>query len=210
MMRINLLGSSAPAARVAAQPSASSRQAMIFVGALAVAMSVTGFLYYYWNSQVNQAQTALSHEQIRQKELAAVRAQNQLYQQQLKQLQERIDTIQKLQSSRTGPVDLMTALGDSVNRTQDLYLSQVSPAGNVLHIRGQAQTVEAIANFIKALKDSSQFSNVELRQYYQDDQHGRMTFKFNLDCTYAPPGTAEPAPDKAAARPGLAGAASQG
>jgi Tfp pilus assembly protein PilN len=169
MMKINLLGRTAPAGRRAAQPSASSRQAMIFIGALAVTMSVTGFLYYYWSSQVTQAQAALTREQIRQKELAAVRAQNQLYQQQLKQLQERIDTIQKLQSSRTGPVDLMTALGDSVNQTKDLYLSQVSPTGNVLHIRGQAQTVEA-----------------------------------------TPPGNAEPARDKAEARPALEGAASQG
>jgi Tfp pilus assembly protein PilN len=191
MMKINLLGDAAPAATSVASSSSSARQVPVFVVSLAVAMSIVGFLYFYWNNQVSHERDALTGEQIRQKELAAVRAQNQQYQHQLKQLEDRIDTIQQLQSSRQGPVDLMTGLGNTVDSTKDLYLLQVTPEGNVLHIRGQSQTVEAISQFIRALNDSSRFSDVRLQQYYQDDRYGRTNFKFSIDCAYTPPETGE-------------------
>lgn len=205
MMKINLLGEAAPAATRVASASDAARQILVFIVSLAVMMSVVGFLYFYWNNQVQHEQDALTREQVRQKELAAVRAQNQQYQQQLKQLEERINTIQKLQTSRQGPVDLMTGLGDTVNSAQDLYLLQVTPEGKVLHIRGQSQTVQAIAQFIRALNNASQFSGVQLKQYYQDDLYGRTSFKFNLDCVYTPPGTAPPEGNKEAAAGPAAG-----
>jgi Tfp pilus assembly protein PilN len=193
MMKINLLGQEAPELKLGVGSSAAARQALVFVVAMAVSMSTVGFVYYYWSHQISQARAALTREQIRQKELASVRAQNQEYQRQLKTLELRIQTIQKLQTKRQGPVDLMEGLGETVDRTRDLYLLQVTPEGNVLHIRGEAGEVPAIAQFIKALMGSPQFTDVKLRQYYQDNQNGRINFKFNLDCAYLPPATAEPA-----------------
>ena len=187
MMKINLLGQEAPDLRLAVASSTSARQVLVFVLALAVSMSTVGFVYYYWSHQISQAQAALGREQIRQKELASVRAQNQEYQKQLKTLEERIQTIQMLQAKRQGPVDLMEGLGETVDQTQDLYLLQVTPEGNVLHIRGEARRVPAIAQFIKALASSQRFADVKLKQYYQDNQKGRTNFKFNLDCAYVPP-----------------------
>jgi Tfp pilus assembly protein PilN len=187
MMKINLLGQEAPESRLAVGSSESARQVLVFVVSLAVCMTTVGFVYYYWNHQITQAQATLAREQIRQKELASVRAQNQDYQRQLKTLEERIQTVQKLQARRQGPVDLMEALGDSVNQTQDLYLLQVTPEGELLHIRGEAGRVPAIARFIKALVGSPRFTDVKLKQYYQDNQNERVNFKFNLDCSYVPP-----------------------
>ena len=193
MMKINLLGQEAAELKIAAGSSAAARQVLVFVVALVVCMSTVGFVYYYWGRQVRQEQAALKREQIRQKELGSVRAQNQEYQRQLQTLEERIQTIQKLQTKRQGPADLMEGLGESVSRTRDLYLLQVTPEGKVLHIRGEARQVPAIAMFIKALMISPRFADVKLRQYYQDDQHGRTNFKFNLDCAYVPTPAAAPA-----------------
>jgi Tfp pilus assembly protein PilN len=199
MMKINLLGEAAPEARRAFAPSSAGQQVLVFIVSLAVAMTIVGFLYFYWSNQVHHEQEALTREQIRQKELAAVRAQNQQYQNQLKQLEERINTIQQLQTSRQGPVDLLTRLGDAVDTAQDLYLLQVTPEGKLLHIRGQSQTVKSIAQFFKALHDSPRFEEVHLKQYYQDDKYGRTNFKFDLDCVYTPPEPAQPAAGKEAA-----------
>jgi Tfp pilus assembly protein PilN len=184
MMKINLLGQDAPELKIAAGSSASARKVLVFIVSLAVSMSTVGFVYYYWGRQITQQQAALAREQIRQKELATVRTQNQEYQRQLKTLEERIQTIQKLQARRQGPVDLMEGLGETVDSTRDLYLLQVTPEGNLLHIRGEAQRVQAIAQFINALMNSSRFGDIELKQYYQDNQHGQTNFKFNLDCSY--------------------------
>jgi Tfp pilus assembly protein PilN len=207
MMKINLLGQEAPRARVAAGSSSAARQATIFLVSLAITLGTVGFVYIYWSHQINQAQAALAREQVRQKDLAAVKAQNQEYQRQLKTLEERVQIIQKLQASRQGPVDLMEGLGATVNTTQNLYLLQVTPEGNVLHIRGEAQRVQAIAQFIKALMDSPGFGDVILKQYYQDNQNDRTNFKFNLDCSYTRPEMAGPA---AAGKSPLAALAPQG
>src|ERR1051326_2858690 len=191
MMRINLLGQDLPESRFATGSSESARQALVFVVALAVSMSTVGFIYYYWSHQITEAQAALGREQIRQKELGSVRARNQEYQRQLKTLEERIQTIQQLQTRRQGPGALMEGLGDSVSQTRDLYLLQVAPEGSMLHIRGEAGRVAAIAQFIRALASSPRFRDVKLKQYYQDNQNGRVNFKFNLDCSYVPPGTSD-------------------
>ncbi len=193
MMKINLLGQEAPRAAIVAGSSPAARQATVFMVALAITLGTVGFVYTYWGHQIKQQQAALVREQVRQKELASVKAQNQEYQRQLKTLEERVQIIQKLQASRQGPVDLMEGLGVSVNTTRDLYLLQVTSEGNVLHIRGEAQRVQAIAQFIKALMDSPRFGEVKLKQYYQDDQNGRTNFKFNLDCSYTRPEVAAPA-----------------
>jgi Tfp pilus assembly protein PilN len=193
MMKINLLGQEAPQSRLAMGSSAAARQVLVLLVAMAVSMSTVGFVYYYWSNQISQARAALTREQIRQKELASVRAQNQEYQRQLKTLEERIQTIQKLQTKRQGPVDLMEGLGETVNRTRNLYLLQVTPTGNVLHIRGEASEVPAIALFINALNSSPKFADIKLKQYYQDNQNGRINYKFNLDCAYVSPEKAKPA-----------------
>jgi len=193
MMKINLLGHDAPQARVTGGPSAGARQITVFIVALVVSMSTVGFVYYYWSHQASQEQAALERERVRQKDLASVRSQNEEYQRQLQKLEERIQTIQKLQTQRQGPVDLMEGLGETVSRTRDLYLLQVTPEGKRLHIRGEAQQVQAIAQFITALMASPRFGDVRLKQYYQDNQHGQTNFKFNLDCSYVRPATAGPA-----------------
>ena len=193
MMKINLLGQEAPELKKVMASAALARQALVFAVALAVSMSTVGFVYYYWSHQISQVQAALTREQVRQKELASVKAQNQEYQRQLKTLEERIQTIQKLQARRQGPVDLMEGLGETVNRTRELYLLQVTPKGNLLEIRGEASQVPAIAQFIRELMSSPRFAEVTLRHYYQDDRHGRTSFKFNLDCIYVPPEQREPA-----------------
>ena len=186
MMKINLLEQDSPESGIAGSTE-SARQVLVFVVALAVSMSTLGFIYYYWSHQITEAQAALAREQIRQKELGSVRTRNQEYQRQLQTLEERIQTIQKLQARRQGPADLMEGLGDSVNQTRDLYLLQVAPGGGMLHIRGEAGRVPAIAQFIKALVRSPRFADVKLKQYYQDNQNGRVHFKFDLDCSYVPP-----------------------
>jgi Tfp pilus assembly protein PilN len=195
MMKINLLGQSTAAAatRRAAAPTTSTQQVLVLVVALAVSMGIVGFLYYYWGNQVKQEQADLAREQTRQKELAGVQAQNALYRKQLAQLQERIDTIQKLQTSRTGPVDMMTGIGDVVNVTHNLYLTSVQPAGNTLHIQGIASRVDSIADFIRALKNSPKFDHVLLEKYFQNNRQNQVSYEFTLECEYKPPAPPQPA-----------------
>ena len=65
-----------------------------------------------------------------------VKAQNEKYQQRLKDLETRINTIQALQNSRVGPVELMSSLGNVVSKTTDVYLYTMAPVGDKLAAQG--------------------------------------------------------------------------
>jgi len=202
MIKINLLGVARPAARAAAPPPTVARQALIFVASLIVAFAVVGFFYKLWTAEIVKLNERYAKEQAEADRLKQIRAENQRYLQQRQQLESRINTIQTLQNGRVGPVDFMTALGNVVNRSNDLYLLTVTPEGARVGIRGQSNSVESIGNFIANLKNSSSFEDVQLRQYFQDDQQNRMSFKFHLDCVYKLPSAAPPAAQPAAAAPG--------
>lgn len=205
MIKINLLGLARPvSAKAPSAPLTAVHQALIFVGAAVVAFLVVGFFYTYWTNQISELERNLKKEKAEQARLVAIQVENQRYKQQRKDLEERINTIQMLQQSRVGPVELMTILGNTVNRTSDLYLLAAGMDGNRLVLKGQSNSVESIASFMSVLKASKGVSDVQLRQYYQDDQHNRTTFKFNIDCVYsvataAAPAAAQPAMPSVAA-----------
>ena len=201
MIKINLLGVARPIAapKVAGPPPTAAKQAVIFVGSLVVALVIVGAFYLMWSSEVARLTKERDEQKREADRLAQIRAEVQSYNQQRQRLEQRINTIQALQNNRVGPADFMTALGNSVNRVDDLYLIAVNPAGDRIALRGQANRVQSIADFITELKRSDRFQDVQLRQYFQDDQDSRITFKFNIDMRYRLPQA--PAPEKKPAGP---------
>lgn len=202
MIKINLLGVGKPsAAKAAGPPTTVGRHLMIFGCALLAGLLIVGFFYKYWTAAISGLETDLKKEKAEQTRLAAIQAENQKYLQRRNELEQRINTIQTLQGSRVGPVELMNTLGATVDKTTDLYLMTVGREGSRLVIKGQADTVHSIARFIAALKTSPVFEDVQLRQYFQDDQRGRTSYKFNVDCLYkipgAPSNVSGPAPQPA-------------
>jgi Tfp pilus assembly protein PilN len=207
MIKINLLGVAPPRTKAAPGPPATRVfQVVTFVGALIVSFAIVGVIYKVWSNQVAELDQRQKQEKLRQSELAGVKAQNEKYQQRLKDLETRINTIQALQNSRVGPVEMMSALGNVVNRTGDVYLFTLAPAADRILLKGQSGTVDSMANFIGYLKNSGYFQNVQLQQFYQDDQHAHLNYKFMLDCLFKSPTGAVIAPAPA----GLQEAAPQG
>lgn len=206
MIRINLLGVAKPVAQAAGPAEAVAPEAIIIPGALLVVLAlITGFVYWYWTSQIATLQKNLADQQREKARLQSIMDQNKLYEQRLNQLQLRISTIQTLQTSRVGPVEMMHVLGLLANRSNDLYLLSVSNKGGRLVLQGQANSTDAIANFIGSLQRSGTFDDVQLRRSFEDDRAKRVNFKFDLDCVYkqsasgAPPVPAGQSPNTPAA-----------
>jgi Tfp pilus assembly protein PilN len=191
MIKINLLGVTGAAPAAAARPPVSRAfQVWTFLGALIVCFLVVGLFYKVWSGAVASLQKDLEKEKAEQARLAAIKAENARYQLRLSQLEQRINTIQALQASRVGPVDLMNALGNLVNRTNDLYLLTAGFSGDRMSLRGQSRSVESVAEFISQLDNSGFFSDVQLRQFFEDDQQNRLAYKFTLDCAFKSPASA--------------------
>jgi Tfp pilus assembly protein PilN len=185
MIKINLLGVAPPPMKKAAgPPPAAAFQAAMFIGALIVCFAVVGVIYKVWSNQIDILNKQLARQKIRQTELAAIKAQNARYQQRLKDLETRINTIQALQNSRVGPVELMTSLGNVVNKVNDVYLYTAQPSGDRLELKGQSGSVNSMADFMADLKNSGSFDNVQLQQFYQDDDKERLNYKFTLSCEF--------------------------
>jgi Tfp pilus assembly protein PilN len=213
MIKINLLGVAPPPTKAVpgapSPPATKAFQTLTFIGALILCFAIVGVLYKIWSNQIADLQKRLKQEKIRQTELAMVKSQNERYQQHLKDLETRINTIQALQNSRVGPVEMMTALGDAVDRTSDVYLYTVSPTAGRLVLKGQSGTVDSMANLLAFLKSSGYFDDVQLQQFFQDDQHNRLTYKFTVDCAVKSPnatvaGAPQPAGQPAGAPPAAA------
>jgi len=210
MIRINLLEEAAvaeiPAAETMAVPA--SDLALAFGVSLVVSLGTVGILGWIWGRQVDRLQRELTVEKAEAARLVAVAAENRRYEQDIREFQARINTIQELQKARTGPVDLMNSLADTVDRADDLYLLSVKSDEGRLVLKGQSGSVRSIANFISALKRAGVFYNVHLQQYYQDDEDERTNFKFDLDCVYSregPPPVPAPATGAPTTAPTTAG-----
>ncbi len=187
MIKINLFpeGGRQPAIEPGIGRSPVKVSPVLLVGISALlSFGVVGGLGWYWSGQVARFEQQKKAEQVEQARLAAIQQKNQLYEKQVRELERRLHTVQVLEETRTGPVELMTALGNTVNQTRDLYLLSASPQGDQLLFEGRAASVESIAGFIAALKRSGSFAEVELRRYYHDDEAERITFKFDLNCVY--------------------------
>lgn len=201
MIKINFL-SEEGLSRAADEPRGSglppARQAAIFLGSLLASLAVTGALYLFWTRQINRVSRDLAAAQREAARLSAIQAENQRYQERVNEAERRLETVHNLQSKRVGPVALMNALGEMVNRTTGLYLLTANAEGGRLVIQGQSDSVEAIVNFIGVIRRSGNFADVQFHQFFQDDQQKRVSFKFNIDCVYQPPAAA-------LAKPGPAG-----
>jgi Tfp pilus assembly protein PilN len=179
---------------------------MMFVGALIIFFGTVGIIYKILTTSIADLTTRRNQENLRKAELAGVKAQNEKYQQRLKDLETRINTIQALQNSRVGPVELMSALGEVVNRTSDVYLFTMAPSGDRMQLKGQSATVESMANFLAFLKKSGFFNDVQVDQFYQDDIHERLNYKFTVSCLFkSSTGGASPTAGGPAAGPGASG-----
>lgn len=216
MIKINLLGVAPPPSKiptVGGPPAPMGTQIIMFVGALIICFGIVGVIYKIWSNQIAELEKQRAHEKTRQADLAAVKAQNERYQQRLKDLETRINTIQALQNSRTnGPVELLSSLLNVVNKTNDVYLYSLGPAPeDKVQLKGQSGSVESMANFMAYLKNSGSFDDVQLEQFYQDDQHSRLTYKFTLDCAFkSAPGGVSPMAGGPTAMPGASGGAAPG
>jgi len=193
MIKINLLGLAAPKLKVKAV--APEKKSMIpvwiFLGALTVSFGIVGLMYLIWNGAIASLKADLKKQQAEQARLVAIRQENAKYEGDRVLLEQRVNAVQTLQTSRVGPTEFMNALGNVVSKTPtDLYFYSVTHEGGRVVILGQAGSANSVATLLELLKTSGYFDDVQLRQFYEDDKENSVSYKFNMDCSYKLPSRA--------------------
>ena len=202
MIRINLLGQTRPkAARRPVDTGAALPAVFIGAGFLLGGL-VLGYIYYSWQSQLSAENTRIKQLQAQKTELQQIKQQVEQCEKQSKVLQVRVDTIEKLQRDRTGGQELLDMVANTVSRTENLWLTNLSRKGNALDITGSSASVNAVANFITAMKRSGYFEKIEMTDTREDVNKTVQTFTFKLTAEInqaAPQAKPVSAPSQAAA-----------
>jgi Tfp pilus assembly protein PilN len=191
MIRINLLGQTRPKASrrptMAVDTGGALPVAFIGVG-VAVGLVVLGFFYYTWQRQLTEENNKIKTLQAQKTELEQIKLQVEAFEKQKAVLQQRVNTIEQLQRDRTGGQELLDMVANTVSRTENLWLTQMTRKGNALSMDGSSASINAVANFITALKRSGYFQKVEILESKQDDKNlAVQTFLFQITAEIAPP-----------------------
>jgi type IV pilus assembly protein PilN len=190
MIRINLLGQIRP--KASRRPvDTGAALPVLFIGAgLLLGVLVLGFLFYSWQQQLNTENSKIKTLQAQKTDLESIKQQVESFDKQKQVLQQRVSTIEQLQHDRTGGQDLLDMVANTVSRTENLWLTTMTRKGSNLSLEGSSASVNAVANFITALKRSGYFQKVEIKETKQDDKNtGVQTFVFQLSAEITPPQT---------------------
>jgi type IV pilus assembly protein PilN len=194
MIRINLLGQAKPKASRRPVDTGAAVPALFIGAGLLFGCVVLGYLYYSWQRQLNEENARIKQLQAQKTDLEQIKQQVEAFEKQKQVLQQRVSTIEQLQRDRTGGQELLDQIASTVARTENLWLTSMIRKGNNLTIEGSSASINAIANFITALKRSGYFQKVEIKESKQDDKNTAVqTFNFQLSAEISPPPPAAPA-----------------
>jgi type IV pilus assembly protein PilN len=193
MIRINLLGAPKPKSKKASMSSmpsvdigeAGSPTLKILV-VLVLAGVVNGGYWYQLDKQKQSIAIKMQQAEQKNRELADVKARYMERQRQADNYKRRVDVIDQLRKAQTGPVELLAMVGQTVNNTEAVWLSNVKDQGNTVDIEGMALSSDAVANLISNLQKTGFFKAIEIKETVQDDQVKDMqAFQFTLTCERA-------------------------
>jgi type IV pilus assembly protein PilN len=189
MIRINLLGQIRPKATRRPVDTGAALP-VLFIGAgLILGVLVLGFLYYSWQRQLSAENNRIKTLQAQKTELEGIKLQVESFEKQKQVLDQRVRTIEQLQRDRTGGQDLLDMVANTVSRTENLWLTNMTRKGSNLSIEGSSASINAVANFITALKRSGYFQKVEIKETKQDEKNTSVqTFLFTINAEIASSG----------------------
>jgi len=184
MIRINLLGlkKEVKKSTITAAPSLEGMKLIVFGAVFTVA--ALGIVYYRYNSLIkesDQLTADLDKASKESKRLAGVKTAVQQLEGVKTQLLRQIDVIEGLQRGRTGPVDMLVALANTVVGTKTMWLTAFDNSGSKISIKGEATSMNTVADFMHNLRATGRFTNIEMANTAQDAAtKDLVTFSFDI------------------------------
>jgi Tfp pilus assembly protein PilN len=195
MIRINLLGAqskgknkrsgAASAAAVMEVGDVGSPKVKILVVLILAGLVNAGY-WYQLDKEHRDIAAKMEVAQRKNAELADVKARYMERQREADNYKRRVDVIDQLRAAQAGPVNLLNTVGQTVNNTEAVWLNSMKDQGGSVDIDGMALSADAVASLISNLQKTGYFTNIEIKETYQDDTFKEMqAFNFTLTCEKA-------------------------
>ena len=204
MIRINLSGkpkqkgkrSAAPAATMEFEAGGSPNSVNVLVAIVVFAITA-GAIWWYQGQLTKEAvsiRTRMDAAQREAQKLAQTKAKFEQRQKVKEEYEARVRVIDQLRASQSGPVELLTMVSATVNKTDEVWLNALSDAGPNVNVDGVALSANAVANLMTNLMKTGYFKSVEIKETYQDEQEKKIqAFNFSLILEKQPVGNPAPA-----------------
>jgi len=129
-----------------------------FVGSLVLAVGIHQFV----RSGVNRANERVAALNTQLAQFKPQQAQVDGFKAKKSDIEQKLEVIQRLERSRSGPVHILDELA---SRTPErVWLTTLSAKGGKIELEGMSLDNELVALFLRALDDSAYFGNVELKE----------------------------------------------
>jgi Tfp pilus assembly protein PilN len=196
MIKINLLGLKKEIKK-GAGPQVSLAGTALSMALVAFIVAGLGWCYYRYytlDKETTQLAADLDKANRDKTRLDGVKKKVDELQASQAQLKKQIDVIEALERGRTGPVEMLASLANTVVSTKTMWLTTFESTGDKVHMTGFATSADTVADFLRNLKDTGQFNNVELKDTAQDTDkekdRGYSAFAFEVNAQIANAATA--------------------
>lgn len=175
MIRINLLPY-----RASKKKETANQQLIVIAAILLFALAVAGVVY---SVTLGKIRTATNEMKRSEDELANLKKKigeiDNLKKLQA-EVQKKLDILNQLRKEKTGPAIRLARLSDIV--PERMWLTKYQESGTNVSISGLAYSEDQIAEFMRSIQSSQEFTNVELQVSEQQEISGVKLKKFDLSC----------------------------
>jgi type IV pilus assembly protein PilN len=192
MIRINLLP-----VREARRRADVQQQLAVMGLVLAASLGGVGWVHLAMKGRISDAHARVAQTEAEIKKYDEQVKQVEAYKAKKKEVQDKLDVIQGLERSRSGPVHMMDEL--AIHTPERLWLTKLESKGGKLTIEGMSLDNEIVAMFLTKLNDSAYFDKVELGATELETKAGLKLNKFQVVAMLDDPNRPKPDPAAAAA-----------
>jgi type IV pilus assembly protein PilN len=189
MIRINLLGVPRPkkgkrgSAAAPSMPGEGPNVVMLMVVGIVIGAGAFFYLYNDANKVATKLAADITNANQEGAQLANVKVKYEQRKKEADAFEKRVKVIDQLRAEQAGPVTLLNTIGDSVNNTDAVWLSEMTETAASLNIEGTALSTVAVANLMTTIKRTGYFKTVDFKITSQDSSSKEMTaFTFTLTC----------------------------
>jgi type IV pilus assembly protein PilN len=180
MIRINLL----PVREE--RRKADLRQFGLILGAALVgSIALVGLYHMKLTGDVDQARAAVASTQQQIDRFKPQLKQVEEYRKTKAEIEKKLDVIERLDASRSGPVHVFDEL--ATHAPPRLWLTKLEAHGGKVNVEGMSLDNELVALFLTALNESPYFDEVELRETAAREIGGYKLNEFELSATLVSP-----------------------